>query len=275
MSRPAPAPSAGFFTVDVEDWYHPLLKDPATWCGREDRVVPATKRLLDLLAATGNCATFFVLGDIAERHPELVAAILDGGHEVGCHGHHHLSLKSLEPERFSGDLHQSLAALHAAGARDVVSFRAPYFSLDAATRWALPILAEAGIRIDSSLFPLRTGYYGEPGACGRPHRLGPLLEIPISLPAVGGVRLPLTGGFYARFFPRALTLWGIRRLFAGGASPVYYVHPWELDPEQPRLRVGRFLTFRHYLRLDRTEGTLRAILERHRWRPLRDALDAA
>jgi polysaccharide deacetylase family protein (PEP-CTERM system associated) len=272
--RPPPPPP-GFFTVDVEDWYHPLVKDPAAWAPLEDRIVPACDRLLRLLAETGNRGTFFVLGWLAERHPELVRAILAGGHEVGCHGHHHLSLRGLDPARFRNDLRASLRALRAAGATEVVSYRAPYFSLDDRTRWALPILEAEGIRIDSSLFPLGTGYYGRRGAPGRPHRFGPLLEFPISLPAVAGQRLPLTGGFYARFFPRSWILWAVARQIARGEAPVFYVHPWELDPAQPRLRAGRFLTYRHYLHLDRTEATVRALLARHRWRPLRDGLDAA
>jgi polysaccharide deacetylase family protein (PEP-CTERM system associated) len=267
---PGETSRAGFFTIDVEDWYHPLVRDPSLWSSQESRIVGPMRRLLQLLAETQNKATFFVLGDVAVRHPELVDAIQQGGHEVGCHGHNHLTLKGLKPEAFKEDLRKSLAALRTAGAKKVVSFRAPFFSLDESNMWALQILADEGIRIDSSIFPLRTGYYGINGARAVPHQLGPILEVPISLPTLGGVRLPLNGGFYARFFPRWLTNWGLRRQFSSNPAPMYYIHPWELDPAQPRLPVGRFLAFRHYLRLENTDGLIQDILKRYRWRPLAD-----
>jgi polysaccharide deacetylase family protein (PEP-CTERM system associated) len=262
----------GFFTIDVEDWYHSLLQDPSTWRSREDRVVQPTLRLLELLAATGNYATFFVLGDVATRHPELVNAILQGGHEVGCHGHNHLTLDRLEAGTFAADLRRSLAALRAAGAREVVSFRAPFFSLNPGTTWALRVLAEHGIRIDSSVFPGRGSYCRLRPARAVPHRLGPIMEVPISLPRVCGIPLPLNGGFYARCFPRPVTRWAMRHLFAGATPPVYYVHPWELDPSQPRLPVAWPLAFRHYLRLERTEDVVKELLKHYRWRPLADLL---
>src|SRR5215831_6184206 len=150
-----PVAHEGIFTVDVEDWFHPLVKDPEGWAGLEDRVVTPTLRLLEALEAGGNRGTFFVLGWIAERHPDLVRRLIDGGHEVGCHGYHHLSLARIGAERFREDLVRSLTALRAAGAGEIVSFRAPYFSMNRRTAWALPILAELGFRIDSSVFPLK------------------------------------------------------------------------------------------------------------------------
>jgi len=258
------------FTVDVEDWFHPLVKDPSGWEQFEDRIERSTDLLLSLLAESDNRGTFFVLGWVAERHPGLVRRILDGGHEVGCHGHHHLSLGRIDPGQFRDDLRRSLAALRSAGARDVVSFRAPYFSVNRSTEWALPILAEHGLRIDSSIFPLKLGYYGQHAAPNTPHRLGSVMEYPITLPEVAGVRMPMTGGFYSRFFPADWTLFGVRRVLDAGGVPMFYVHPWELDPEHPRLRVGRFLTFRHYLRLERTQEIVRALLRRFRWRSIRE-----
>jgi polysaccharide deacetylase family protein (PEP-CTERM system associated) len=262
------------FTVDVEDWFHPLIKDPSRWDQYEDRIERPCERLLALLESSGNRGTFFVLGWVAERHPDLVRRILAGGHEVGCHGHHHLSLAWIDPDRFRDDLARSLDALRAAGATDVVSFRAPYFSINRRTEWALPILAAHGLRIDSSIFPLKLGYYGQHAAPNTPHRRGPLTEYPITLPEFGGVRLPITGGFYSRFFPAAWSLAGIRRVFEAGSEPMFYVHPWELDPTHPRIRVGRFLTYRHYVRLERTEQIIAAILERWQWRSIRERDDA-
>jgi polysaccharide deacetylase family protein (PEP-CTERM system associated) len=271
MAVDATPPRPGLFTVDVEDWFHPLIKDPSRWDQFEDRIEVPTRRLLEALESTGNRGTFFVLGWIAERHPALVRRILEGGHEVGCHGHHHLSLAWIDRERFRDDLVRSLAALRAAGAVEIVSFRAPYFSVNARTEWALPILAEHGIAIDSSVFPLRTGYYGHGAAANEPHPRGPVFEYPITLPLVAGVRVPFTGGFYSRFFPSSWTIEGVRRVAAAGGEPMFYIHPWELDPDQPRIRVGRFLTFRHYVRLERSAAILTVLLQRWRWRSLRDA----
>lgn len=259
----------GVFTVDVEDWYHPLLRDPGRWAGLEDRISIGTERLLALLGEGGHQATFFVLGDVAARHPELVRAILDAGHEVGSHSHLHRPLTTLSPAEFGDDLRRSLDALASAGANDVVSFRAPYFSLDSRMSWALEILTENGIRIDSSIFPLGTGYYGDRTSPNEPHELGPLTEVPIALPVVAGLRLPLAGGFYARFFPPGWTLAAVRRLRAQRQTPVFYIHPWELDACQPRIEVSRFLAFRHYLRLSRTEETVRTVLATGPWTSIR------
>jgi len=261
--------------VDVEDWYHPLIKDPAEWHRYEDRIVPSTVRLLELLEAGGNRATCFVLGAVAERHPELVRRILAGGHEVGSHGYHHQALHGLDPVSFRDDLRRSLEALRNGGAGDVVSYRAPYFSLGRDTAWALGILAEHGLRFDSSVFPLRTGYYGDSRGANRPYAWGPLLEFPVVLPRIGGLRVPLSGGFYSRLFPTALVRAGVARVRATGIEPMFYIHPWEMDPGQPRIRVGAFLTWRHYLRLDRTESMLSEILRRWQWRSLREAAAAS
>ncbi|MDQ4068253.1 MAG: polysaccharide deacetylase family protein [Actinomycetota bacterium] len=268
MSRPPDGEDSavpGVFTVDVEDWYHPLRRDPATWHGLEDRIWVGTEILLALLAATGNQATFFVLGDVAERHPELVRTILAEGHEVGSHGHTHQPLTSLTPGEFRDDLQRSLEALSAGGAQTVRSFRAPYFSLEPGTHWALEILADQGIQFDSSIFPLKTGYYGHTASPNRPYLLGSVVEVPIALPTVANIRLPLTGGFYSRFFPRSCIVAAVRRARARRDSPVYYIHPWELDPGQPRIPASRFLLFRHYLRLGTTEATVQSVLGIGRW----------
>jgi len=263
---------SGTFTVDVEDWFHPLIKDPLRWSQFESRIVAPTVALCERLEAAGSRGTFFVLGWVAAQHPDLVRRIRAGGHEVGCHGHDHLSLKRLDAPRFRADLERALEALRAAGADDVISYRAPYFSLDRTTRWAIPILAEFGFTIDSSVFPLQTGYYGDGAARNRPFRIGPLVEVPITLPTVMGLRLPLAGGFYSRFFPASWTLSGVERVLAQGACPMFYIHPWELDPGQPRIRVGRFLTYRHYVRLERPAEILDTLLRRWSWGTVRESV---
>jgi polysaccharide deacetylase family protein (PEP-CTERM system associated) len=262
----------GFLTIDVEDWYHALEENPSAWRRYEDRVVHSTTRVLELLAETGNRATFFVLGDVAARFPELVDAILRDGHEVGAHGHDHLRLTRIDAPRLREDLRRCLEALRAAGAKDVVSYRAPFFSLEPRDVDALRVLADEGIRIDSSVFPFRAGNYGANGVPDGPHQRGDVLEVPVTLPNVGGMRVPVTGGFYARFFPRWLSRWGLRNQFERGTHPVFYLHPWELDARQPRLPVGRFLAYRHYLRLERMDQVLGEMLRRYRWRPLADLL---
>jgi len=271
MREAAPDSRYGLFTVDVEDWYHPLVKDPGRWASLEDRIWPSTLALLEALESAGQHGTFFVLGCVADRHPDLVRRILAGRHEVACHGYDHLSLQWIDPARFRADLSRALDALRAAGAKEIVSFRAPYFSLNQTTAWALPILAEHGIRIDSSVFPLRTGYYGDRSAANLPHWRDSVYEFPITLPSFGGVRLPLTGGFYSRFFPPGWTFAGVERVRRAGAEPMFYIHPWELDVDHPRIAVGRFLTFRHYLRLERTREILSGLLARGSWRSLRES----
>jgi polysaccharide deacetylase family protein (PEP-CTERM system associated) len=258
----------GMFTVDVEDWYHPLEKSPDRWVQFEDRVESSTDRLLRLLAETNSKATFFVLGHVAERHPELVAKIAACGHEIGTHGHFHQSLEWLDPLQFRDDLRTSLRALHGAGAKEVISYRAPYFSLSEKTAWALPILAEEGIRIDSSMFPLWTGTYGSGAVPNNPHRRGSILEVPVILPTFGRFRIPLSGGFYCRLFPSSLTTAGMGRVLATGSHPLFYIHPWELDPGQPWFWGDRFRTLRHYFRLGKTERLIRQVLKLLEWRPL-------
>jgi len=266
----APSPP-GILTVDVEDWHHSLIKDPEQWDRYEDRIVAPTERLLALFAAAGARATFFVLGHVADRHPDLVKRIRDGGHEVACHGYHHLSLEWLDAARFESDLVRALDAIARAVEERVTAFRAPYFSLNARTAWAEPVLTRHGITADSSLFPLRLGYYGERNAPNLRHRRAQLEEFPITLPELFGQRLPFTGGFYMRFFPAAWTLWAVRRVRQSGAPPMLYLHPWEIDPDHPRIAVGRFLTLRPYYGLARTERTLDRLLREHPWTTMRDA----
>jgi polysaccharide deacetylase family protein (PEP-CTERM system associated) len=274
-TRDHAAIAPGILTVDVEDWHHAMVKDPARWDDYEDRVVAPTLRLLDLFAAAGATATFFVLGHVAERHPELVRRIRDDGHEVACHGHHHLSLEWLDAPAFEADLVRALEAIDRAGGERVTAYRAPYFSLNARTAWAEPVLARHGIVADSSVFPLKFGYYGQNGTPNVPHRRGGLDEFPITLPELLGQRLPLTGGFYMRFFPAGWTSWAVRRVQRAGHTPMFYLHPWEIDPGQPRIAVGRFLTLRHYLGLDRAEAKLVRLLREHPWKSLRDVRAAA
>lgn len=260
-------------TVDLEEWFHGLDLAPRRWAGLEERAVAATDHLLDLLAAHEARATFFVLGRIAEAHPGLVERILADGHEVGSHGHDHQFVYRQRPDSFARDLEASLIALRRAGAPEVVSYRAPYFSITHRSLWALDVLAQTGITRDSSIMPARNPRYGIPSAPLAPHLIQTpsgrsVMELPVSCLALGPARLPFGGGFYLRFLPLALTRAAIRHTMRQGRPVVFYVHPWELDPAQPRLRLPARVAATRYYCLGSTARKLTALLQELRWTTL-------
>lgn len=228
------------------------------------RMEATTRRLLDTLAeaGTGVTATFFVVGAIARTHPRLVRAIADAGHEVASHSHTHQSILRMTPEAFRADLRASRDALEQASGTSVVGFRAPTFSVTRATAWALDILADEGFAYDSSVFPVRHDRYGIPDAPRVPHRVagGSLVELPPLTWRVGGQNLPVAGGGYFRLFPLAFMQAGIRQMAGIGAPAVLYFHPWEFDPHQPRLPLGRVSKWRTYVGTGKTTGRLRRLL---------------
>jgi polysaccharide deacetylase family protein (PEP-CTERM system associated) len=266
-------PARCALTVDLEDWFHGLDLAPARWHGLERRAVASTRLLLEMLAEHRARATFFVLGRIAEAHPELVERILAEGHEIGSHGHDHQFVYRQTPDAFARDLDASLRALRRAGAPDVVSYRAPYFSITRDSLWALNRLAEAGIVRDSSIMPARNPRYGIDSAPLEPYSIQttsgrPLLELPVSCLAAGRIRLPFGGGFYVRFLPLAVSRAAIRHTLHQGRPVVFYLHPWELDPGQPRLRLPPQVAATRYYRLGSTARKLTALLEAFRWTTL-------
>ncbi len=249
------------FTVDFEDWFHGLEIDPADWSGFERRVAVGTDRLLDLLAAAGARATFFVLGAAAESAPGLVREIAARGHEIATHGYGHGFVSRMGPEAFRADLERSLEVLAGLVPAPVRGFRAPYFSIRRGTGWAFEILRECGIRYDSSVFPVRNYRYGVPEAPRWVHETGAgIVELPPSTWRLGGVNLPVAGGAYFRLYPYIVTHFGLRRIAAEGHPAVFYLHPWELDPEHPRIPMPRRIAWTHYLNLARTEKRLRRLL---------------
>ena len=264
-------------TVDLEDWFHGLELPPSSWAGLESRVVGATTRLLDVLAKHDARATVFVLGRVAEACPELVRLILAAGHEVGSHGHDHRFVYRQTPEEFARDLERSLQALERAGAPRVRAYRAPYFSITRRSLWALDALVAAGIDVDSSIMPAPNPRYGIPDAPLGPHLIEtmagrPILEAPVSCLGLGPLRIPFAGGFYLRFFPRVAVRALVRRTLAAGRPVVLCLHPWELDPEQPRLTLpGRVAATRYY-RLGSTADKLAGLLDAFSWTTLSDAL---
>ena len=269
-------------TFDIEEYFHAEafsgVVRPEDWPGLESRVVDSTQRLLDILDREQVRATFFVLGWVAERHPALVREIESLGHEIGCHGYAHRMIQHLNRHEFAEDVKRAKKVLEDIAGTSVIGYRAPTFSVVRETLWSLDILAEAGFRYDSSIFPVRHDRYGIPDAPRFPHRVrtaggGEIAEFPLSTICLPGWRLQVAGGGYFRLFPLAWTRCAIRRLNEREGQPaIVYLHPWETDPEQPRLPVGRITRFRHLVNVDRTEDKLHRLLLDFRFAPASEVL---
>ncbi|MBL8253488.1 MAG: DUF3473 domain-containing protein [Candidatus Competibacter sp.] len=270
-------------TVDVEDYFHVAAFarqiDPATWDNFPLRVERNTRRLLDLFAERDIRATFFVLGWVAERCPDLVRAIAEQGHEVACHGYSHQLIYGQTPAVFREETIRAKACLEDQAQCPVLGYRAASYSITKRSLWALDILAELGFAYDSSIFPVHHDRYGIPDSPRWPYRIdtdgGSLIEFPPSTLAVGGHRLPVAGGGYFRIYPYQLTRFSLSRINRIEGQPfIFYLHPWEVDPEQPRIRAGWLSTFRHYTNLSRCESRLRCLLQDFSFVPARDVLEA-
>jgi polysaccharide deacetylase family protein (PEP-CTERM system associated) len=262
-------------SVDVEDYFQvsafERVVDRSAWDGFDRRVVTNTERLLSIFSSAGVQATFFVLGWIAEREPGLMRRIAAQGHEIACHGYWHRLVYDQTPKEFREDVRRAKAILEGIVGRPVLGYRAPSFSITGASLWALEVLAEEGFAYDASIFPIRHDRYGIPGATRHPHRVDghALLEIPASTVRIAGVNLPVAGGGYFRLLPYWWTRWGVRHVNeVEGKAVVFYMHPWEVDPGQPRLRGSTLGRFRHYRNLARTEPRLARLLTEFRFRPL-------
>ena len=246
--------------VDRNDWGH-----------YPSRVVSNTRRLLDLLARHGVRATFFVLGWVAERFPHLVREIDAAGHEIGSHSYWHRLIYQQTPDEFRADLRLSKRVIEDILGRAVTAYRAPTFSITPRSRWALEILVQEGFTLDSSLFPLR-GHdrYGMPGIEPGPHQIdtpsGSLWEFPLSVARLWGFSIPAGGGGYFRLYPYWLTEKLIHRLHAARLPLNFYIHPWEIDPDQPRhTGLSRRSRMRHYVNLHRTVAKLESLMRNHRF----------
>ncbi len=269
-------------TFDVEEYFHAeafsSVVRPQEWPILESRVVGATERLLDLLDETGTSATFFVLGWVAERHGGLVRAIQTRGHEIASHGYGHQMITRLNRAQFAEDVRRGKAAVEDVTGTAVIGYRAPTFSVVRGTLWSLEVLAEAGFRYDSSIFPIVHDRYGIPDAFRFPHRraAGPGMEIgefPLSTVTRLGWRFPVGGGGYFRVLPYALTRRALRHLNEREGQPaIVYLHPWEIDPDQPRLPVGWLTQFRHSVNTRSAEAKMRRLLREFRFAPVRDVL---
>jgi polysaccharide deacetylase family protein (PEP-CTERM system associated) len=267
-------------TVDVEEYFHPNAMDdavsPDAWDALPTRVEANTYRLLDLLSAHDVRATFFILGWVAQRAPRLVTEIARRGHEVACHGFAHRLVYRLGPERFRADVTRARAQLEDLVGEPVGGFRAASWSIVDSTLWALDVLIELGFEYDSSIFPIRHDLYGIPTFSRLPVRVrrpaGEILEIPPSTIRMLGRNWPVAGGGYLRLLPYWVTRGALRRLnHREGIPGMVYVHPWELDVDQPRLPAGRRARLRQYTNLRRTEPRLRRLLQEFRFAPIRQA----
>jgi polysaccharide deacetylase family protein (PEP-CTERM system associated) len=254
-------------TIDVEDyfqvWAFTKLVPYAAWDRQPSRVEQNTKKVLELLAEFDLRGTFFVLGWVAKRYPSLVRQIQEAGHDLGCHSYAHRLIYRLSPEEFRDDTRRATAAIEDAAGAAIHAYRAPSFSITNRSLWALEILLELGFTIDSSIFPTRNPLYGIPDAPRQPFRIriqgSELMEFPLPALKMGSWGLPVTGGVYLRHLPFGLQYWGLKRMASRGEPIVLYFHPWELDPDQPRLACALGPKFYHYTRLDRTEFRLREL----------------
>lgn len=247
-------------TVDVEDYFQASVFDRVvpreSWYERESRVVRNTHRLLECFHRHEVRGTFFILGWVAERFPSLVREIASCGHELASHGFHHQMVYTLTRDQFRDDVRQAKATIEDAGGCVVRGYRAPSFSIVRASLWALDVLIEEGHHYDASIFPIHHDRYGIPDAPRLPHVIergpGTIVEVPASTTRIGPLNVPVAGGGYFRLAPYAFTHWSLARLNAAGERAIFYIHPWEVDPDQPRLPLSAVNACRHYLNLDRT-----------------------
>jgi polysaccharide deacetylase family protein (PEP-CTERM system associated) len=275
-----PVPNA--LTIDVEDYFHVAALAPSisrdSWTARESRVVGNTHKLLDLFEEFGVQATFFVLGWVAERYPHLVKEIATRGHEIGCHGFSHRLVYEQSPEEFHEETLRSKNVLEDIIGTAVLGYRAASYSIISESLWALDILVDLGFIYDSSIFPVRHDRYGIPNAERVPHHLSTpgkksIVEWPLSTAMAFGYRLPVAGGGYFRLLPYWFSRWGLASINRREQRPfIFYLHPWEIDPAQPRVSASGLSRFRHYTNLGRCEVRLRRLLGEFRFGTARDSL---
>lgn len=264
---------ANAFTIDVEDYFQVSALAPhfprEDWENVPCRVERNIDRILEMLEAHGASGTFFTLGWIAERYPAMIRRIAEAGHEVASHGYNHERASAQTPARFLSDIKLARAVLEDVSGQAVTGYRAPSFSIGTGNLWAHDSILEAGYIYSSSIYPVKHDHYGMPDAPRFPYRLdNGLLEIPVTTNRMLGRNWPAGGGGYFRLLPYAVSRWQIARVNREDGRPaIFYFHPWEIDPEQPRVREASVKTrFRHYINLERTEARLNRLLRDFAWR---------
>jgi polysaccharide deacetylase family protein (PEP-CTERM system associated) len=264
-----------YLTVDVEDYFQVSafedIVNPREWQAMEQRVERNTHKVLSMLDAHATKATFFIVGWIAERYPQLVRDIHQRGHAIGCHSYWHRKVFDLGPEEFAGDTSRAKSILENILGTQVLGYRAPSYSITKKSLWALDILKELGFAYDSSIFPIHHDTYGIPNAprFEYTHPNG-LREYPISTALLFGRKVPVSGGGYFRLFPYGFIKFALRRINRIEKKPfIFYLHPWEIDAEQPRFSNASWRSrFRHYNNLDKTEARFRRLLQDFQFSPL-------
>jgi polysaccharide deacetylase family protein (PEP-CTERM system associated) len=268
-------------TIDVEDYFQVSAFESIVprdrWHRFESRVCANTERLLAIFDDASVTATFFVLGWVAKRYPRLIRTIANQGHEIASHGFEHRLVYEQTPEQFREDIRRARLTIESVAGLPVLGYRAPSYSITRESLWALDVLVEEGYQFDSSIYPIRHDRYGIPDAPRFVHQIarptGSIWEVPGSTVRLGGLNLPIGGGGYFRLLPYAWTQWGIRRVNAvERRSVVFYLHPWEIDPVQPRLPGSALSRFRHYRNLTETERRLRALCRQFRFGTVSDVL---
>lgn len=261
-------------TVDVEDYFQVSAFEPyidrASWDRLPCRVEQNTDRILALFAEHEVRATFFTLGWVGERYPGLIRRIVDGGHELACHGYSHVRVTEQTPEEFRADVSRAKGLLEDISGVGIIGYRAASYSIGATNLWALQVLEDLGFHYSSSIYPVKHDLYGMPEAPRfgfKPTTAQSLLELPVTTMAMGGKNFPCGGGGYFRLLPYHLSRWAMQRVNAKDRqSCIFYFHPWEIDPGQPRQSGINLKTrFRHYLNLSRMERRLSRLLDDFRW----------
>ncbi len=269
-----------FFTVDVEEYFQVVALSPyapmARWESFASRVEAPIDRLLELMSRCGARGTFFTVGWVAERHPALVKRIAAAGHELASHTYDHVRITHQTPAAFRESVRRTKRLIEDLTGEALIGFRAPSFSIVPGTEWALDVLIEEGHRYDSSLFPVRRRGYGYPGGARDPYWFtrpaGRIAEFPPATLRIAGATLPAAGGAYFRLLPEGLVAAALRSSAGRGVPGTFYIHPWEWDPDQPRLAVPLLTRVRHYGRLSGVWGRLERLFAAMRFQSIRDAL---
>jgi polysaccharide deacetylase family protein (PEP-CTERM system associated) len=270
------------FTIDLEEYFQVSKFEGVipreSWDQMPSRVRSNTIRILELLAEYNCKATFFTVGWVAEKYPDLIREIADEGHEVASHSYWHRRVSDLTPDEFQQDIHRCKAVLEDVSGKPVKAFRAPTYSIIKSSQWAWDVLINEGFEVDSSVFPIRHHRYGNYGIDRFPHKVfregGSLIEFPLSTMRVGGSNFPIIAGGYLRFFPYTVTKYGISRINRVEKKPaVIAFHPWELDPHHPMPNVAALKRIRHKINIDSTERKLRQALADFEFGTLNDVLN--
>ncbi|NOR69564.1 MAG: DUF3473 domain-containing protein [Methylomarinum sp.] len=260
-------------SVDVEDYFQVSAFEShinkSDWDTLEHRVEKNTHRILDLFAEHNTKSTFFTLGWVAERYPSIVKRIVDEGHELACHGYEHTRVTEQSPEQFRLDIKRTKKILEDLAGKEVIGYRAASYSINAENLWAHDTLADEGFKYSSSVYPVKHDLYGIPEAprfCYKPIKNSDFLEIPITTLRMGSRNIPCGGGGFFRFYPYLFSKWAFSKINNDNHAAIFYCHPWEIDPQQPKQHGLSLKTrFRHYLNLNKTEQRISSLLADFQW----------